>query len=819
MADRNINIKLNSDITEQEVRVNSLTSGENIKTHLGKISKFMSDTQDIAFSSDYKDLKNVPTVNGTQDGILSSTDYTKFNNANKVTYSQSLASSGNTKIGTISIDDVATDIYAPSDTHYTSHLYVNNSTTKTANTTTALTNGNVYLHLLDNTSVRNSHKISGTGIANVKSDTSANIVIDVSSTASGTANGLLSSSDYNALHTLIDASAKAVTGVKGSSETTYRTGNVNITKANIGLSNVENKTSATIRSELTSTNVTNALGYTPINPNQLGVASTDTITGVATLDKDGKVPSSQLPSYVDDVIEYDDSTKFPKTGESGKIYVALDTNKTYRWSGTAYIEISQSLALGETSSTAYRGDKGKIAYDHSQTTGNPHNTTLANLGVNVSATELNYVKGVTSSIQTQLNGKASSSHTHSSYVNQNAFSNIKVGEVTVAADTATDTVTLIAGDNTTITPDATNDTITISSADTHYTSKNVVGSTTATSNTTTALTNGNVYLNSVENGAVTSSHKISGSGATTVTTDTKGNITISSTNTTYTNAKLGQIYGTCSTEASTVAKTVAFTGYELITGSMVSIKFTNGVQANSTLNINSKGAKNIFYKGSAITSGIINAGDIATLIYDGTQYHVIALDKSVEVATTSVNGLMTSAMVTKLNSITDSADSVEFTRNLTSGTKIGTIKINGTGIDLYSTNDTHYSAKNIVGTSNTATSNGAVTGTTGVYLNLIENSAVRSTHKIVGGTGIKVTSDSSGNITIAPTTATATTTGSTKLYTSTGTNTDGTLTQKAIDSNYSLKTHTHTHSSITDWDTAIASLIDENDTITLNCTL
>ena len=73
--------------------------------------------------------------------------------------------------------------------------------------------------------------------------------------------------------------------------------------------------------------------------------------------------------------------------------------------------------------------------------------------------------------------------------------------------------------------------------DTHYTSKNVVGTSTATSNTTSALANGNVYLNSVENGAVTSAHKISGSGATTVTTDTSGNIVVSSTNTTYSSLK------------------------------------------------------------------------------------------------------------------------------------------------------------------------------------------------------------------------------------------------------------------------------------------
>ena len=81
--------------------------------------------------------------------------------------------------------------------------------------------------------------------------------------------------------------------------------------------------------------------------------------GVATLGGDGKVPSSQLPSYVDDVLEFNNKSSFPTTGESGKIYVAKDTNLTYRWSGSAYVEISPSLALGETSSTAYPGDKGK----------------------------------------------------------------------------------------------------------------------------------------------------------------------------------------------------------------------------------------------------------------------------------------------------------------------------------------------------------------------------------------------------------------------------------------------------------------------------
>lgn len=123
--------------------------------------------------------------------------------------------------------------------------------------------------------------------------------------------------------------------------------------------------------------------------------------GVAELDSNGKVPTDQLPSYVDDVLEYDDLQAFPETGEDGKIYIARDTNLTYRWSGSQYVEISPSLALGETSSTAYRGDRGKTAYDHSQiTSGNPHGTTAAQVGaapsshvdVQASASTLGHIK-------------------------------------------------------------------------------------------------------------------------------------------------------------------------------------------------------------------------------------------------------------------------------------------------------------------------------------------------------------------------------------------------------------------------------------------
>lgn len=76
-----------------------------------------------------------------------------------------------------------------------------------------------------------------------------------------------------------------------------------------------------------------------------------------------KIDSNYLPSYVDDVLEYASLSGFPAKGEAGKIYVATDTNLTYRWTGTQYLEISKSLALGETSSTAYAGNKGKANAD------------------------------------------------------------------------------------------------------------------------------------------------------------------------------------------------------------------------------------------------------------------------------------------------------------------------------------------------------------------------------------------------------------------------------------------------------------------------
>lgn len=419
-----------------------------------------------------------------------------------------------------------------------------------------------------------------------------------------------------------------------------------LSKSDVGLGNVENKSSATIRGELTKANVTSALGTgtgttkylredgswaTPPNDNTTyfagsGLSLSGTtlnhsnsvtaqntqaiypikidaqghisaygsavtpLTSSSTLNAsklNGTIPTSCLPSYVDDVLEYESNNDFPSTGEAGKIYVNTNTNLTYRWSGTAYVEISPSIALGETSSTAYRGDRGKTAYDHSQsahartdatavvassTNGNikingtettvythpsgtnPHGTTKSDVGLgnvgNFKAVSTVASQGLTDTEKSNARsniGAGTSSLTlgtgsgnayrgdygNTAYSHATDSSKLTTAKSSGLYKIATTAQGHIASVTAVEKADITALGIPGSNTDTHYTSKNVVGSSTATSNTTTALTNGNVYLNSVENGSVTSAHKISGSGAATVTTDSSGNIVINSTNTTY----------------------------------------------------------------------------------------------------------------------------------------------------------------------------------------------------------------------------------------------------------------------------------------------
>ena len=263
-------------------------------------------------------------------------------------------------------------------------------------------------------------------------------------------------------------------------------------------------------------------------------------------------------------------------------------------------------------------------------------------------------------------------------VNQNAFSNVKVGSTTVAADSKTDTLELVASGATTITPDATNDKITISSTDQsvtavghHYTpatdpsaEKDASGGT-ATQLPTTSSTGSLVQV------------------VTGVKMDAKGHVTgvvskgLWSPNTTYSNASMGQGYGTCSTAEATAAKVVTLSNYVLATGGIVAVKFTYGLCANATLNIDSKGAKNVFINGAAVTSTtakMVKAGDIAYFIYDGTQYQFLGTDRMEKDAITGLSVSGKTVTYTRSDGETGTFDTQDTTYSFADGYNASTNK-------------------------------------------------------------------------------------------------------------------------------------------------
>lgn len=167
----------------------------------------------------------------------------------------------------------------------------------------------------------------------------------------------------------------------------------------------------------------------------------------------GVIPASQIPGSFDDYLEYISLTAFPTTGESGKLYFAIDTNLTYRWTGSAYGVTSTALALGTTLNTAYRGDFGNTAYLHSQiTSGNPHGLTatilnLGNLTNNLQLTVANNLSDLNNR-QTALNN-ISGGITSGSFLRGNGtnilLSSIQAGDIPTLNQNTTGTASNVTG--------------------------------------------------------------------------------------------------------------------------------------------------------------------------------------------------------------------------------------------------------------------------------------------------------------------------------------------------------------------------------------
>lgn len=388
----------------------------------------------------------------------------------------------------------------------------------------------------------------------------------------------------------------------------------------------------------------------------------------------------------------------------------------------------------------------------------------------------------------EANGLMSSAHwskleniASGAEVNQNAFSNVKVGGTVVAADSKTDTLTLVAGSNVTITPDATNDKITIASSyvNTTYSAGTDLGLSGTTFNHANSGATAGTYRSVTVNAR---GHVIEGTNPTTLSgygiTDAKidkGVITLGSNTitplTSSSTLAAGKVSGTLATsnipnlDASKITTgtisvdrlpATALERCVVVADDTARFKLTtSSVQIGDTVKVTATKKMYMVIDSSKLSSEAgyeeyFTSTDWSTITNKPTSF--TPATHSHATATQSANGFMSSADKKKLDGITESADSVSFSRSLTSGTKVGTITINGTGTDLYApTNtDTHHTAKNVVASSSTGTAN-VTAATSNPYLNLIENGAVRSTHQIKGSGATTVKTDTSGNIVISST--------------------------------------------------------------------
>ncbi len=386
-------------------------------------------------------------------GLMSSTDKSKLDGiasgANKYTHpSYTAKTSGLYKITVDNTGHVSavtavakSDITAlgiPSsdtNTHYTSKNVVNNSTSATTNTSTALTNGNVYLVSVENGVATSAHKISGSGATTVTTDASGNIVI--------------SSTDTNTTYTLssfgITATKDEINKLDGLTATTTELNYVDGVTSNIQtqLDEKLSKSGDALTGNLEVLR-TYELGscYNYENGCLIEIGTSAQQTMIA-IEITGNSYAELKP--IKSIYQfYDYAINEGITNYGGRNFgLNLGTMTVYRYNSKLYAYIKQTNKFQTLSFRIFSNKSG-----------------LTPKVTNTAA----HTSGYTNLITITPDNLSVSTHTHSSYVNQNAFSNVKVGSTTVAADTTTDTLELVAGSNVTITPDATNDKITIASS-------------------------------------------------------------------------------------------------------------------------------------------------------------------------------------------------------------------------------------------------------------------------------------------------------------------------------------------------------------------
>lgn len=316
-------------------------------------------------------------------------------------------------------------------------------------------------------------------------------------------------------------------------------------------------------------------------------------------------------------------------------------------------------------------------------------------------------------------------------VNQNAFSNVKVGSTTVAADSKTDTLELVAGSNVTLTPDATNDKITI---DASGAVESVAGKTGVVT-----LSKSDVGLGNVDNTA-DANKSVASAGKLTTAQNIEGVSFDGSANTSH--------YATCSTAAATAAKVATITPtktFTLETGARVFVKFTNAINvASATLNVNGTGAKAIYYNGAALGKNLTDANGTYEFIYNGTQWELVGdLDTDTTYTAASANPLMdgTAAVGTSAKYAREDHVHPSDTTKSNKTETVSNIRLesqSGGGIKLYKTINGTESALNVtIPTYYAMTQTEYDTGTD-IYGKLISPSLLKSivTNAVAGVTQI-----------------------------------------------------------------------------------
>ena len=477
-----------------------------------------------------------------------------------------------------------------------------------------------------------------------------------------------------------------------------------------------------------------------------------TFTGSVTLNADpttalGAATKQYVDAQITSKIAASDAMVFKGTlGSNGTVTAVPTTGvvkgDTYKvitagtWAGSSCKVGDLLIALTSGSVEANTTNWAYVPSGDEVTTSIKYSTTTHNLTTSAKTGAITLAEGATKQVDTSISAGSTStklptSAAVASFVEgkgytTKAFKNVTVGSVTVEADSNADTLTLEAGTNVTIGADAENDKITISAKDTTYSAgtgislsgtiinhSNSIEAGTAQGDASKTLAYGGTFTIPTIN--YDAQGHITGKGTTTMTMPAVP-ATVATANKLSTARAIDGVnfngsaaithYGTCSTAAATAAKVVSLTGFTLVTGARIMVKFTvTNTAASPTLNVNSTGAKSIMYRGSAISAGYLAANRVYEFVYDGTNYEFVGdinTDTNTDTKVTNTLNTTAKAYITGTTSATTNTGTQVFDTGVYLDTTAG--KLVAT---TFSGNLTGNVTGNVSGSSGSCTGNSA----------------------------------------------------------------------------------------------------------------